>query len=323
MDLKTLSPQLQHLFLQHPVRLAYLFGSQAAGHTHPESDVDVAVLLNESLRADERFAERLTLIGQLSGIFRTDNVDVVILNDAPPLLAYEVLRGGMLLYCTDERACVEFQVRTCRTYEDTQPLRCMLAQALAERLKAGTFGKRVLTMTLPPISREGWPQRSRWERPSVRSPRKEQRSMALNDDTIRQRLQLLEGYVQQLQGYRRRTLSEVRGDVGLGWAIEHGLQLSIQCVIDVCHYLVAGLALGAPATSQDAIELLRDAGVFPADFAQTLVQMVRFRNILVHVYAQVDVEAVYNNLQTGLDDFARFAQYVWDFLAQQRPTSTH
>ena len=146
--------------------------------------------------------------------------------------------------------------------------------------------------------------------------------MAFNNDTIRQRLQLLEGYVQRLHGYRQRTLGEVRGDIGLAWAIEHGLQLSIQCVIDVCYYLVAGPALGAPATSQDAIELLRDTGVFPGDFAQRLVQMVRFRNILVYVFAQVDVETVYNNLHTGLEDFARFAQYVWDFLVQQRPPST-
>ncbi len=319
MILKALAPRLQHLFLQHRLPLAYLFGSQAAGLTHAESDVDVAVLLNESLTADERFAARLTLIGELSRIFRTDNVDVVILNDAPPLLAYEVLRGGVLLYSADERVRVEFQVHTLRSYEDTEPLRCILAEALADRIKAGTFGKPVLTKNLPATRRERSALHSHWERPSVRSLRKEQRSMALNNDTILERLQLLEGYVQQLQGYRQRTLSEVRGDVGLGWAIEHGLQLSIQCVIDVCHYLVAGLALGAPATSQDAIELLRDAGAFPGDFAQSLVQMVRFRNILVHVYAQVDVGTVYNNLQTGFEDFARFAQYVLDFLAQQQP----
>jgi uncharacterized protein YutE (UPF0331/DUF86 family) len=141
--------------------------------------------------------------------------------------------------------------------------------------------------------------------------------MALNQETIRQRLHLLEGYVRQLHSYRQRTLSEVRGDMSLTWAIEHGLQLSIQCVIDVCHYLVAVLALGTPATSQEAIELLRDAGIFPATFAHTLGQMVRFRNILVHVYAQVDVGRVYENLHNHLDDFGQFAQHVLHFLAQQ------
>jgi uncharacterized protein YutE (UPF0331/DUF86 family) len=140
--------------------------------------------------------------------------------------------------------------------------------------------------------------------------------MALSDEVIRQRLQLLESYVQHLRGYRARTREEVCNDMSLTWAIEHGLQLSIQCIIDVCHYLVADLMLGVPATSQEAIKLLSDAGIFPATFAHTLVQMARFRNLLVHVYAQIDIERVYDHLQNHLDDFGQFAQHVLQFLAQ-------
>ena len=36
--------------------------------------------------------------------------------------------------------------------------------------------------------------------------------MALSDEVIRQRLQLLESYVQHLQGYRARTREEVRSE---------------------------------------------------------------------------------------------------------------
>ena len=61
---------------------------------------------------------------------------------------------------------------------------------------------------------------------------------------LRAKLQLLESYVQHLRGYQARTREEVRSDLSLTWAIEHGLQLSIQCVIDVCHYPVADLGLG-------------------------------------------------------------------------------
>jgi uncharacterized protein YutE (UPF0331/DUF86 family) len=140
--------------------------------------------------------------------------------------------------------------------------------------------------------------------------------MALSDEVIRQRLQLLESYVQHLQDYRARTREAVRSDMSLTWAVEHGLQLSIQCVLDVCHYLVADLALGVPPTTQEAIALLRDVGVFPATFADTLVQMARFRNLLVHVYAQIDIDRVYDHLQNHLDDFGQFAHHVQQFLAQ-------
>ena len=145
MDLDAFRQPLQGLLPQHPVRLAYLFGSQATQHTHPSSDVDVAVLLDESLTPDERFVERMRLLGDLSHIFGTDHVDLVMLNEVPPLRAYETLRHGVLLYCTDAQTRIEFQVRTLRAYEDTIPLRCILAEAMVARLKAGTFGKPVLT----------------------------------------------------------------------------------------------------------------------------------------------------------------------------------
>jgi hypothetical protein len=71
------------------------------------------------LTPDERFAERLRLLGDLARIFGTDHVDLVVLNEASPLLAYETLRHGVLLYCADAQTRIEFQVRTLRAYEDT------------------------------------------------------------------------------------------------------------------------------------------------------------------------------------------------------------
>jgi len=145
MDFDALRQPLQCLFKQHPVCLAYLFGSQATRRTHPSSDVDVAILLDESLTSDEHFAERLRLLGDLSRIFGTDHVDLMLLNEASPLLAYETLRHGVLLYCADARTRIEFQVRTLRAYEDTMPHRRILSEAMVARIKAGTFGKPVLT----------------------------------------------------------------------------------------------------------------------------------------------------------------------------------
>lgn len=141
MGIETLRSQLEQLCRLHPVEIVYLFGSQVTGHIHEESDVDVAVLLNEELSADERFAERLELVGQISRILGTDRVDILILNEAPPLLAYEVTRNGVLIFCAHDDVHGEFLVRTLRRYEDTEPLRRLLAEAMAARIKAGAFGK--------------------------------------------------------------------------------------------------------------------------------------------------------------------------------------
>jgi predicted nucleotidyltransferase len=84
----------------------YLFGSQAAGRAHRESDVDVAVLLRWDVypTPQERFEARLRLIADLSAALGRNDVDLVVLNDAPPLLGRHVVTTGRRLLCADPEA---------------------------------------------------------------------------------------------------------------------------------------------------------------------------------------------------------------------------
>ena len=66
------------------IAVAYLFGSRARGNARPNSDVDVAVLLDGGVDTHRRQLDLMATLGA--------NVDLVILNDAPPALGYRVLR---------------------------------------------------------------------------------------------------------------------------------------------------------------------------------------------------------------------------------------
>jgi predicted nucleotidyltransferase len=87
---------------------AYLFGSHAAGRPHRESDVDIAVLLDWKRfpTKDERWDARLRLIGELAIALkmREDRLDVVLLNDLPPLFGRKIVRDGVRVYCADPEA---------------------------------------------------------------------------------------------------------------------------------------------------------------------------------------------------------------------------
>ena len=89
-----------------PVDVAYLFGSEAAGRAHDESDVDVAVLLDrETLpEARERFEYRVRLTGELIAELHRNEVDVVVLNDAPPLLGRRIVTDGRRVFCRNRPA---------------------------------------------------------------------------------------------------------------------------------------------------------------------------------------------------------------------------
>lgn len=81
---------------------AYLFGSEAHGRAHRESDVDVGVLLSRPVypRPADRFEARLRLTGRLQAAVGRE-VDIVILNDAPPQLVRHIMTGGRRLMVAD------------------------------------------------------------------------------------------------------------------------------------------------------------------------------------------------------------------------------
>jgi predicted nucleotidyltransferase len=84
---------------------AYLFGSHAEGRAHRESDVDVGVLLKRDRHPTprDRFGMQIRLGSDLIAVVHCNEVDVVILNDAPPLLGRKVIYG-MRIFLSDPEA---------------------------------------------------------------------------------------------------------------------------------------------------------------------------------------------------------------------------
>ena len=104
------------------VSAAYVFGSVAAGRARPDSDLDVAVLLDPRVPRDDALTRRLQIMAELGAALGRSNVDVVILNDAPTLLAHRVLSRGRLVFERSAATRVRFQVRTAARYLDLVPV---------------------------------------------------------------------------------------------------------------------------------------------------------------------------------------------------------
>jgi uncharacterized protein YutE (UPF0331/DUF86 family) len=80
--------------------------------------------------------------------------------------------------------------------------------------------------------------------------------------------------------------------------------------MDIANYLIAQLGLAAPDEQENIFVVLGREGIIPTELARHMAGMVRFRNILVHDYLEIDSSLVYSNLAAELEDFDQFTQQI-------------
>lgn len=120
LNIKQLEQILMEFFSEVDfVKVAYLFGSTVRGEANCLSDIDIAVLFVETLSKEEAFDFQLKFIGELTTLLKTNNLDLVALNDSPLLLTYNVIRNGIILK-SDEPVRVRFETKIMSRYLDEQ-----------------------------------------------------------------------------------------------------------------------------------------------------------------------------------------------------------
>ena len=138
--LRRLTDELARCLRADPaVRLAWLFGSRIRGAARAESDVDVAVLVDDACAdgAQALQAARFRLVPTMTRAVRSDLIDLVILNHAPPLLRHQVIRDGILLHARSDVERVRFMRRALSDYLDMEPRLREQARLAVLRMKEG------------------------------------------------------------------------------------------------------------------------------------------------------------------------------------------
>jgi predicted nucleotidyltransferase len=117
------------------VELGYLFGSAARDAEHAGSDLDIAVLAGGAVPRERHGELQVQLLTELVGLTHVNDIDLVLLDNAPPLLAFNAISTGRLFFERSSRKRIRFETRTVQRYIDTRPLRKYVADRLARRLR--------------------------------------------------------------------------------------------------------------------------------------------------------------------------------------------
>ncbi len=133
-------PLLARYFAGRPeIIAAYLFGSRAEGVARPDSDVDIAVLADSPPKDSLRY--RLAVMEDTRKIVRL-NTEIVILNEAPMLMRFQVIQKGRVIFERDADQRALFEMHTASRYYDYKRYFDFHARQLAERIKESGLGVR-------------------------------------------------------------------------------------------------------------------------------------------------------------------------------------
>ena len=128
-------------------------------------------------------------------------------------------------------------------------------------------------------------------------------------EQVENRLERLEAMLERLEEIRGAGEEAYLADAQQRLATERLLQLSIQICIDLAAQVVSEQSAPPPSSYSDLFKILGDKDVISAEIAERLGNAARQRNLLVHLYMEIDDKAVFASL-AFLDDLREFATIV-------------
>lgn len=143
--------------------------------------------------------------------------------------------------------------------------------------------------------------------------------MAIDINTVRSLLEYLEAEVKLVEesGVTEATLSEKAGKL-FADATKYRMQIAVEAVINLAEHIVAGLNLGKPEFAKELFPLLVKEKIINDELSEKLQKAVGLRNVLVHMYREVDLDILADSATVGLGDLRAFAKAINEFLEKQK-----
>lgn len=132
-------------------------------------------------------------------------------------------------------------------------------------------------------------------------------------EKVARKIKNMQGYVTFLREHSADE-EELLKDYLLKSAIERNLQLAIESALDIGEIIISAENLEKPEDYRSIISTLGKEGIIPINFAKDFQEAAKLRNILVHMYTEVDPAEISQILENNLDDFDEYTQYIAIYL---------
>lgn len=89
-------------------------------------------------------------------------------------------------------------------------------------------------------------------------------------------------------------------------------------MLDIGEIIISMEKLKRPQSYKEIFRTLGENGIIPEAFARKIEPAAGLRNVLVHIYAKVEIGRLYENLQNSVEDMEIFIEHIAQFLAEKQ-----
>jgi len=135
----------------------------------------------------------------------------------------------------------------------------------------------------------------------------------LNPQLIAERAQDVRASTARLRELATISKEEFRAGRDNYAIAEHHLRRGLQALLDMGRHIVVKSGWGNPSRYRDVFLLLEQGGILDPPFRDKVEGIAGYRNRLVHEYAKITREEMWEILQTRLDDMVDFLRRLTDY----------
>jgi len=128
------------------------------------------------------------------------------------------------------------------------------------------------------------------------------------------RLSALEGYLTELRSFRGVSREQFIREPALHHLAERYLHLACEAVLDIAQHIIADRGYPQASSYRNTIEVLEEERLIDEDLSERLQRWMGFRNILVHLYLEIDHGRVHDAIREDLGDLEAFKGIMARFL---------
>jgi len=139
----------------------------------------------------------------------------------------------------------------------------------------------------------------------------------VDETLVLRKLNELEQYTSQIASFRTISVKTYREDWKSQRIIERTLQMMIETCVDIAGHVISDKKFRIPDSYADSFRILSENEIIDAELCQTMAQISKFRNVILHHYDRVDAEIVVGILRNKIADFAKYRDAIVAFLKRQ------